>query len=464
VHAHLLAGSLSTGASRGGVVDPATASTFCEYATADAAVVDTAVDAARSAAASWAASPIRRRQALLHELADVLDANARSLAALLTREQGKPLAESSTEIATAAAVLRHYGSLQSASDRHLFQSEADTHRRHYTPLGVVAGIIPWNFPVLIAAMKIGPALLTGNAIIVKPAPTTPATTLEFGRLVSEKVPPGLLQILGDDGTVGPLLVAHAGVAKVSFTGSTQTGRNVMRTGASGLKRLTLELGGNDPAIVLADAAVEEAAERIYSAAFYNAGQVCGAVKRVYVEESVSERFCARLAAMVRDAKVGPGTAEGVTIGPVQNAAQHAVAKRLADGAERDGVIVARGAAPEGPGYFIAPTVFGGLSPAAPLVVEEQFSPLLPVLPFRTETEAVEQANATPYGLTASVWSSDLQHAREVAERIDAALVCVNKHNAVPLTTGLSMAKSSGVGWLLGEEGVKEYLQAHVIAW
>lgn len=458
----LIDGKLHAGASRGLAINPATAQPIADFAVADETLVDIAVAAADRAQRSWACSALRDRRALIRRFAAAIDADAPNLARLLTQEQGKPLAEAEIEVAASAETFRFYADVHADRDESLFEESGPGFIRVYSPLGTVAGIVPWNFPLLIAAMKIAPALLTGNAIIIKPAPTTPLTTMRLAELCAECGPAGLFQLLGDDGTIGPLLTRHPGVRKIAFTGSTSTGRRVMEAAASHLKRITLELGGNDAAIVLGDADVDLTAAALFAAAFTNAGQICGAVKRIYAHRSLIGALADRLSDRVRELVVGNGLDPAVTLGPVQNRTQYERAMRLLADASSVGEIVASAEVPSGPGYFVPPSLIAGLTDAHPLVAEEQFSPLLPILPFDEEDEAITRANASPYGLTASVWSADTGRASRLARRLDVALVGVNKHNESPLELGLSMAKQSGTGWLLGDEGMQEYLQPHLI--
>ncbi|MGH6613351.1 aldehyde dehydrogenase family protein [Sphingomonas sp.] len=459
----LVAGRLTSGAECAEVVNPATGQAFCSYATADRAMVEEAMSAAVQAFEQWRSSQLSERRALLDALADCVDREADNLAHLLTLEQGKPISEAQQEVQFTAFMLRYSATLHSDRTESLFDETHPDHRRIFTPLGVVAGIIPWNYPLVLAAMKIGPALLTGNAIIVKPAPTTPAATLELGRLWADRVPPGLIQILGDDGTVGPMLAEHPDIRKLSFTGSTITGRAVMAAAAPTLKRLTLELGGNDAAIILDDAEPVAAAAGIYSGAFTNCGQICGAVKRVYVHDAVYERFCEALAGHVNSAVVGAGSLPDTTIGPVQNRIQYDKSMALLSAAEAAGRVIARANIPPGSsGFYVPPTLIADLSDSHPLVREEQFAPLLPIMKFNNDADAVRRANDSPYGLTASVWSSDRARAAALATGIDTAVVHINTHNGSTNGQGASPAKQSGVGWLFGHDGFKEYMQPHLI--
>lgn len=451
-----------TGGPRHAVLNPATGEVLASIATCDTVDVDRAVARAVDAAAQARRTPVADRRRLIHRLADHIDANVEAMAILLTMEQGKPRHEALREVRGAAGLLRYYADLHADRGEALFDEEASNHRRLFKPLGVVAGIIPWNFPFLIAAMKIGPALLTGNAILVKPAPTTPLTTLALAALATDALPEGLFQVLTDGGAVGPLLVEHPDIAKIAFTGSTATGRSVMRSAAGALKRLTLELGGNDAAIILEDADPQTAAAGIFKAAFTNAGQICGAAKRIYVHDRLFDDFADALRAQIDAVVVGDGLMPGVTLGPVQNQRQQERAAELMSAAEADGRIVARKEAPESNGFFLPPTVFTDLDDSHPLVTEEQFAPILPLLRFSDEADAIARANASEYGLTASVWSGDPARAETVVAQLDAAMLCINRHNECSPDIGLNMTKQSGLGWLLGDEGVMEYMQSHAI--
>jgi acyl-CoA reductase-like NAD-dependent aldehyde dehydrogenase len=457
----LVAGELIDGR-RADVINPATAVPFGTYHVASSEMLDKTVHAASIAAHRWRDTPLSCRRELLCRLADLVRDHGPLLSRLLTMEQGKPLFEATAEVSGAEAILRHYASVHQSSGERLFAEGRETYKRVYHPLGVVGGIIPWNFPFSIAAMKMAPALLAGNAIILKPSPTTPATTLEFGSLCADIVPPGLVQFLGDDGSIGPLMTGHPGIRKISFTGSTHTGRKVVAASANTMKRLTLELGGNDPAIVLQDADPGAAAQGIFRAAFTNAGQICGAVKRVYVHASLYDDFTFELAALVSGLVVGDGLDPNVTLGPLQNAQHHKKTAALLAAAKHAGQVVAEAVIPDDGGFFLSPTLISGLDERHPLVSEEQFAPILPLQRFENEEAAILCANDNPYGLTASVWSTDQSKAENIASQLDASLICINTHNTCPLDLGIGLAKLSGSGWLLGDEGIKEYMQSHLV--
>ena len=316
----LIDGVLTDGSQTLDVVNPATGAPFTTVARATEADMLRAIAAAKAAQPGWAATPLADRQAALVRLADAIDANAADLARNLVMEQGKPLEQAQGETAYAAIFLRHFAT--QSLEPETVQDDASYHiQTHYRPLGVVAGITPWNFPLLIGVYKLAPAVLLGNSFIWKAAPTTPVTALMIAALAKDIVPAGVVNVLVDKNDLGQVLTAHPDVAKISFTGSTPTGRKVMEASASSLKRLTLELGGNDAGIVLPDADVAKTAQRAVGSAFFNAGQVCIALKRLYVHRSIYEEMCDALASEVAQLALGDGLEQGTSVGPLQNAQQ-----------------------------------------------------------------------------------------------------------------------------------------------
>lgn len=461
-HAGLLInGKLVQGSATLDVVNPATGSVFATVTRATEREAEMAVAAAKAAQPGWGSLPLSLRRTLLLRFAEALQANTEDLATLLVLEQGKPLAEARQELEYAQAFVRHLAGLSLPVS--VVQDDA-THRieLHHKPLGVVAAIVAWNFPVMIAAYKLAPALLMGNTVVLKPAPTTPVATLQMGAIMKDIFPAGVVNIITDANDLGDFLTSHPDIAKVSFTGSTATGKKVMASAGPGLKRVTLELGGNDAAIVLDDASVEDIAPRIYGSAFYNCGQVCLALKRLYVHASVHDRLCEALADLAGKAVVGNGANDGVTMGPLQNAMQYDKAGRFLAAARRDGTILAGGALLKGDGFFVAPTIVRDLDDQNELVAQEQFAPILPVLKFDSIDEAVARANASPYGLGGSVWSADQERASEVAMRLQVGTAWVNQHLHFGPHIPLVGAKESGVGVEFGAEGLAEYAQLSVI--
>jgi acyl-CoA reductase-like NAD-dependent aldehyde dehydrogenase len=330
------------------------------------------------------------------------------------------------------------------------------------PLGVVAAIIPWNFPLLTIGFKIPPALLAGNTVIVKPSPTTPLSTLKLAELVASVVPRGVLNVITAANDLGEALTAHPDIRKVSFTGSTVTGRKVMANAASTLKRLTLELGGNDAAIVLDDVDPKKIAPALFRSAFMNSGQVCLAIKRLYVHETVYDELCAELVAEAANWPVDDGLKQGVKIGPVQNRAQFEKMKELLEEAREAGRIICGGEVLDRPGYFIEPTIVADVAEGTKLVDEEQFGPILPLIKFSDAYDAIARANGTSFGLGASVWSSNPQRAQDIASRLEAGTVWINKHAELVPTIPFGGAKQSGIGIEFAEEGLHEFTRLKVI--
>jgi acyl-CoA reductase-like NAD-dependent aldehyde dehydrogenase len=445
------------------ILNPATEEVIAQCAVADASILDRAVAAARKAQPAWAAAPHAQRQGVLLAIADVIKANAKDLAHILVQEQGKPFAQALQEIAGAEYYTRYYAGLE-LPVRLVADSPQRRVEEHRKALGVVAGIVPWNFPFMIAVNKLAPAILAGNAMILKPAPTTPLSMLRLGELIKDLVPRGIVQILADDNTLGPAITAHPGIAKVSFTGSTATGKAIMRSGADTLKRLTLELGGNDAAIVLDDVDLDAVAPRLFMFAFVNAGQVCVAIKRLYVHDRIYDALCDRLAALAEKAVVGDGFERGVEMGPLQNQMQFDKVLSLIDAMRSgEGRIVAGGHRVGSRGFFIRPTIVRDVDEQSQLVAEEAFGPILPILRFTDIDDAIERANATSYGLGASVWSSDVARATQVAHRLDAGTVWVNQHMLHGPDVPMRGAKQSGIGVENGLEGLHEYTAAQVLS-
>lgn len=457
----LIGGALVDTGVRKPVINPATGEAFTSVPLAAIAQADAAIAAARAAQAAWGALPIDRRRAVLVAIADTVAAHGDELARLLTLEQGKPLAEAQGEVAWTEGYLRHYATLE-LPDRVIQDDEAGFVATRHVPLGVVVGIIAWNFPLLVACWKIGPAILAGNAIVLKPAPSTPVTALRLGELIREIVPPGIVNIITDDNDLGPHLTAHPHVAKVGFTGSTATGKRIAANGADTLKRITLELGGNDAAIVLADVDVRATAEAIFANAFLNCGQVCLAIKRAYVHADIHDALCEELARLAREAVVGDGLEQGTRIGPIQNAMQFDKVKGFLDAAHREGTVIAGGRAIERAGYFVEPTIVRDVTDGDRIVDEEQFGPILPVIRFEDIDDVIARANASDYGLGGSVWSRDIAQAAAIAARLAAGQVWVNQHVGIGPHIPMAGFKQSGLGAEQSVEGLAEYTQLQVI--
>jgi acyl-CoA reductase-like NAD-dependent aldehyde dehydrogenase len=457
----LIGGRLLEGAATLDVINPATGRVLTTAPRADRAQLEQAVAAAKAAFPSWSATPSRVRGGLLARLADALEAEKGAFARLLTQEQGKPLPQALGEIEFSVAALRYYAGLDLPAEVLHEDAERKVVRLR-KPLGVVAAITAWNVPMILLAVKVGPALLAGNTVVAKPAPTTPLTTLRFGELCARVLPPGVVNVIADQNDLGAVLTSRPDVAKVAFTGSTATGRKVMAGAAGTLKRLTMELGGNDVAVVLDDADPKEVAPKIYAAAMAIAGQACVAVKRLYVHDSLYDAVCDELGRLARQTVVGDGLEPGTQMGPLQNQAQFERVKGFLEDVRRGGTIVAGGAVVDREGYFVQPTIVRDIPDTARLVREEQFGPILPVLRYTDLDDAIARANDTEYGLGGSVWSADRARAFAVAARIDAGTVWVNQHLDMRPDIPFAGAKQSGIGVEMGQEGLEEFTQAIII--
>lgn len=457
----LINGRLVAGDARLEVINPATGQILTHCARADRGQLEAAVAAARTAFRGWSATPIDERRRLLAAVAAALADRREAFARLLTEEQGKPLAQAQMEVGGSVAVLQALAQLP-LEPRVLRESEAQRVVRHPVPLGVVAAITPWNFPLLMQVAKITPALLAGNTVVSKPAPTTPLTALALAEICAEHLPAGVLNVIVDANDLGDALSSHPDVAKVAFTGSTATGRAVMASSASTLKRITLELGGNDAAIVLDDVDPAEIAPRLFKGAMSNCGQICVAIKRLFVPESLYDDLCARLAEIARSTVVGDGLDPATELGPLQNRRQFERVVGLVDHTRRCGTVMTGGET-RGEGYFLTPAIVRDIPDDARLVREEQFGPVLPVLKYSSVEDAIRRANDTEYGLGGSVWSPNLERAHEVAMRLDTGSVWVNKSSELLPDVAMGGAKQSGLGYEFGARGLEEFTQGKLIS-
>lgn len=443
------------------VINPATEEVFATVARASEAQLDAAVAAARSAFRSWSVTDITQRRALVEKLADALRDDAAALARAVTQEQGKPLAEAQGEVAWAEAYLRHTATL-SLPDRVIQHDDQFRIETRHRPLGVVAGIIAWNFPLLLCCWKIAPALIAGNTLVLKPAPTTPVSALLIAEKCREIFPPGVVNVIVDDNDLGPRLTDHPDVAKVAFTGSSATGKAIAATAARTMKRLTLEMGGNDAAIVLPDADISTTAARLYGGAFLNAGQVCLAIKRAYVHADIYDEMCGELARLASEAVVDDGLKQGVTMGPLQNKAQYDKVRSLLESARNDGTVLTGGVDDSRPGYFVKPAIVRDVSDGDRIVDEEQFGPILPVIKYTNVDDVIARANDSDYGLGGSVHSADVERAADIASRIEAGSVWVNQHIHIGPHIPMAGFKASGLGIEQSVEGLAEYTQMQVV--
>lgn len=458
----LVDGQAHPGASTFDVINPALGEAFARCPRADVALLDEAVAAAKRAFPGWAATPIEERARLLSVVADRLEANIDAIAAVLTAEQGKPLDQAAGEIKGAVNVLRTFTTMR-LEPKVLRDDGRQRIVEHRVPLGVVAAITPWNFPVVLLINKLAPALMAGNTMVAKPAPTTPLTTLMFGELCRDVLPAGVFNIICDENDLGAALSSHPDVAKVSFTGSTATGKKVLASTAGTLKRVTLELGGNDAAIVLDDVDAKKAARKVFDGAMRNAGQVCVATKRAYVPEAIYDEFCDEIGRIANETVVDDGTRQGAQIGPVQNRQQYEKLTALIADAAAAGKVVAGGEPMDGPGYFIRPTIVRDIPDDAALVREEQFGPVLPVLKYSDVDELIERVNDSEYGLGGTIWASDVDRASELALRVRTGTVWINRPQGIDPKVPFRGAKQSGIGTEMGEAGFEEYTQGQIVS-
>jgi acyl-CoA reductase-like NAD-dependent aldehyde dehydrogenase len=461
--AHSINGRPVTSESEFDVIDPATGLVCARAPECTRDQLDLAVAAARDAFPGWRKLLHPERVVVLRRFAARIREEAQELARLLTLEQGKPLAAARREVLATADRIDGIAALE-VKPEWLRNDTSGRVLLDYQPLGVVGAIAPWNAPLILATQIAGQALVAGNSVIVKPSPFTPLATLHLGEIAAEVLPPGLFNVVSGGNSLGQWMTEHPGIDKIGFVGSTATGKRVMASaGGSTLKRVSLELGGNDAAVVLDDVDVDSVATRLFWSAFVNSGQICMAVKRVFAHVSIAPRLTEALADKARQVRVGGGFEPDVELGPVQNRPQYEkVLALIRDATERGGRVVAGGAALPRPGYFIAPTVITGLTEGARLVDEEQFGPVLPVLTFATVEEAVRRANATRYGLGASVWSRDPARAEQVARQLEAGTVWINAHGGAAPDIPFGGFKESGLGRAMGTMGVKSYMEARVL--
>jgi acyl-CoA reductase-like NAD-dependent aldehyde dehydrogenase len=444
------------------VINPATGEIFAEAPEASLGQLDAAMDAAKRAFPAWQKDEAARRRALL-DCAVVLRAHADMLADIFTREQGRPLSGARDEVGWAARDLETFARMDIPCE--VLQDDDELHiELHRKPHGVVAAIVPWNFPLVIACWKIGQALVTGNTLVLKPSPYTPLATLRMGEFFREILPPGVLNIVSGGGELGAAITAHPIPRKVSFTGSVATGKKVAQSAASDLKSVTLELGGNDPAIILPDVDPQAIAGKLFWNAFYNTGQICTAIKRLYVHEAIYPQMAQALAEQARHVRMGDGFDPALQLGPLNNRMQYERVIELVEDARRSGAKMQTGGqARSGKGYFFEPTIVTDIGDRTRLVDEEQFGPALPIIPYVDVEDALERANATHFGLGGSIWTNDLDRGYELASRLECGASWVNHHIGMsPDIQPQPGAKWSAVGCELGKAGLEAYSRLQVV--
>lgn len=445
------------------VINPATGQVFARCPAAGRGELDRAVDAARRAFPGWRDLSYDERARRIRDFCQSLRDHQDELARLLTMEQGKPLQQARDEITRAASQSEGMTKIPIVPQ----VIEDNDQRRielQWFPLGVAGIITPWNAPINLAAGPLTSALYTGNCVVLKPSPYTPLCTLKLGELARDRFPAGVMNVLAGGDDLGRWMTEHPGIDKIGFTGSVEAGKEVMSAAAKTLKRVTLELGGNDAAIVLDDVDPKSIAPKLFFAAFVNSGQVCMAIKRIYAHERIYDALCDALAEEARKANVGSGLDADTQLGPIQNREQYDRVVDLIEDTKRSGArVLAGGDVPTTDGYFIPPTIVADVDEHSRLVREEQFGPIVPVLKFTDEEDALRRANDTRYGLSGSVWSSNPERAAALASRLEVGTAWVNQHRATSATVPFGGAKESGIGRVYSEMGLKAYLEPRVIS-
>jgi len=440
----------------GEAINPATEEEICKFPLASKADLDNAVEAAQSAFEAWRLTSVRERGQMVSKLGDVIEKNMEDFINLLISEQGKSRAAAEWEIGGSVYWCREIAK-QSLPDE-VIRNEGDNQVvTRYTPIGVVGGITPWNFPVLLAVWKIAPALMAGNTMVLKPSPYTPLCTLLLGELALDVFPRGVLNVISGGNELGQAMTEHPGIGKIAFTGSTATGKKVMQSAAINLKRLTLELGGNDPAIVMPDVDPKKVAKDLFWASFANSAQFCVACKRMYIHEDIYDDVARELVAYAKTVKMGNGADKTTELGPLQNRMQYdKVSALLAESREQGLKFLIGGEPSNGSGYFIPVTMIDNPPETARCVVDEAFGPVLPLLKFSDIDDVIRRANDTNYGLAASVWSNDLKQAASIAGRLEAGTVWINHVHVFSPEYAFGGHKQSGIGIENSLHGLAEY--------
>lgn len=446
-----------------GVINPATELRFAQAPDASKAQLDEAVAAAGAAFPGWSATPYEQRQAFVYRIGEMLIDHQEQFARLLTKEQGKPLLAARMELGRAAHWCKEIAGLTLPETVLEDDPERIVIIRH-VPLGVVGAIVPWNFPMTLALWKVAPALLAGNTMVLKPSPFTPLTALKLGELLRDVLPPGVLNVVSGGDALGPWMSEHDGIDKIAFTGSTATGRRVMESASRRLKRITLELGGNDPAIVLPDVDIDEVAPQLFWACFANSSQYCLATKRLYIPESIYAPLANAIVEYGKSVKVGNGLDEGVQLGPMQNRLQYQRVIELLEDCKAQGMnFLMGGGTSRTKGYFMEPTIVDNPPDDARIVTEEPFGPIVPFLKYRTIDEVLSRANASDYGLGGSVWGKDLVLARSVADRLQSGMIWINEIHKLTPHAPLAGHKQSGLGSENSLEGLLSYTNTQTLS-
>ena len=458
----LINGRLEAGHSSYPVRNPATNGIITEAPQADEIQLNMAVDAARKQFDEWSVLSFDDRRIRLAIIREVLETHTDELAALLTQEQGRPIGQAKEEVSRCAKLVTAICSLDIERDVH-FES-ADTEAfSEFAPLGVVAAIPPWNYPLLGAVIKIVSAAYVGNTVVVKPSPLTPVSLLKLGELIVEHLPKGLVNIVSGDNDLGQWMTTHDQIDAVSFTGSVNVGKQIMAASGAGLKRLVLELGGNDAAIVLDDVDPVSIVSELFNCAFTNSGQVCIAIKRLYIHESVYEEVCRGLVVELKRQRLGDGSEDATTMGPLQTTAQVEMMRGFVeDAVNRGATVLAQSTVPDLEGSFFPVTLLTNVPENADVMMNEAFGPILPIVPYRNVDDAISLANSTSLGLGGSIWSGDVERAKALALRLQCGTAWVNQHKVLNPMIPFGGLGDSGIQCELGTDGLKAYMNRKVV--
>ena len=440
------------------VYNPATRAVFAEVPDASKELLDDTVRAARQALGPWRNTPVSQRQAAMEGFADLLEAHSEELMTLLTREQGKPRAGAEFEVLGSVAWIRAIAT-QSLPDELVEETDERRVITRFTPVGVVGAIVPWNFPILLSIWKIAPALMAGCTLVLKPSPYTPLCDLKMVELAQQAFPPGVLSAVSGGDNLGKWITSHPGINKVAFTGSTETGRHVMRSAADTIKRVTLELGGNDPAIVLPDVDAKAIAPELFWAAFQNNAQFCNVSKRLYIHEDVYDEVRDALVEFIEaNIKVGDGTLEDTDLGPIQNSMQYGKVKDYFADCHANGYKFALGGKidEKAKGWFVPVSLVDNPPENSRIVQEEPFGPILPLLKWSDEDDVIARANDTIYGLGATVWGKDLNAVERIGSQLEAGTVWLNEVHQYSPFQAFGGHKQSGLGCENSLHGLMEY--------
>ncbi len=447
------------------VLNPATEEVVAQCAEGTVELLDEAVAAAKAAQPGWASRPDEERVDALNKIADLIEQHHEELVDLVVQEQGKTITGpgANIEVGGCAAWTRVTAGL-SLPVEVIEDTEASRIELHRKPVGVVASITPWNWPLMIAVWHLMPAVRIGCAIVIKPSPYTPLSTIRLVELMNEVLPAGVVNVVTGDADVGNRISEHPDIDKIVFTGSIPTGKTIMQKASNSLKRLTLELGGNDAGIVLPGTDMEPLLESLFWGSFINAGQTCSCLKRLYVHEDDYDTVCQQFTEFVSKMPVGDGSVEGNVVGPLTNQMQFDKVKSLVGDARDHGARILCGGEPDdAPGYFYPLTLVADVEDDFPLVAEEQFGPALPIIKYSNLEDAIERANALEVGLGGSVWGNDVAEASRVAQRLEAGTVWINQHAVLNPMAPMGGVKSSGIGVEFSTEGLKEYTTVQVVS-